>query len=103
MDGIQRLSEMIKGQKDKSLIKIVSYLMLQKDMEQDFLKEEKERQSWSASVRRMEISAPKRFWERILPTRRRYRVISQTAAERFQKSARSWKKKNPNTELYRTI
>ena len=41
MDGIQRLSEMIKGQKDKSLIKIVSYLMLQKDMEQDFLKEEK--------------------------------------------------------------
>lgn len=42
MDGIQRLSEMIKGQKDKSLIKIVSYLMLQKDMEQDFLKEEKD-------------------------------------------------------------
>lgn len=42
MDGIQKLSEMIKGQKDKSLIKIVSYLMLQKDMEQDFLKEEKD-------------------------------------------------------------
>ena len=42
MNGIQRLSEMIKGQKDKSLIKIVSYLMLQKDMEQDFLKEEKD-------------------------------------------------------------
>ena len=42
MDGIQRLAEMIKGQKDKSLIKIVSYLMLQKDMEQDFLKEEKD-------------------------------------------------------------
>ncbi|MCI9038440.1 MAG: hypothetical protein HFJ29_00935 [Clostridia bacterium] len=42
MNGIQRLSEMIKGQKDKSLIKIVSYLMLQTDMDQDFLKEEKE-------------------------------------------------------------
>ena len=41
MDGIERLSEMIKGQKDKSLIKIVSYLMLQKEMKQDFLKEEK--------------------------------------------------------------
>ena len=32
MDGIQSLSEIIKGQKDKSLIKIVSYLILQKDM-----------------------------------------------------------------------
>lgn len=42
MNGIQRLSEMIKGQKDKSLIKIVSYLMLQTDIEQDFLKEEKD-------------------------------------------------------------
>ncbi len=42
MNGIQRLSEMIKGQKDKGLIKIVSYLMLQTDMDQDFLKEEKD-------------------------------------------------------------
>lgn len=42
MNGIQRLSEMIKGQKDKSLIKIVSYLMLQTDMEQEFLNEEKD-------------------------------------------------------------
>ena len=41
MDGIQRLSEMVKGQKDKSLIKIVNYLILQKEMEKDFLKEEK--------------------------------------------------------------
>ncbi len=41
MDGIKRLSEMIEGQKDKYLIKIVDYLMLQKEMEQDFLKEEK--------------------------------------------------------------
>ena len=41
MDGIKRLSEMIKGQKDKYLIKIVSYLMLQTDMDSDFLKEEK--------------------------------------------------------------
>ena len=42
MNGIQRLAEMIKGQKDKSLIKIVSYLMLQTDMDQYFLKEEKD-------------------------------------------------------------
>ena len=42
MDGIQRLSEMIKGQKDKGLIKIVSYLMLQTEMDSDFLKEEKD-------------------------------------------------------------
>lgn len=42
MNGIQRLSEMIKGQKDKSLIKIVSYLMLQTEMDSDFLKEEKD-------------------------------------------------------------
>ena len=45
MDGIKRLSEMIEGQKDKYLIKIVDYLMLQKEMEQDFLKEEKDRKS----------------------------------------------------------
>ena len=42
MTGIKRLSEMIKGQKDKSLIKIVTYLMLQTDIEQEFLKEEKD-------------------------------------------------------------
>ena len=42
MDGIQRLAEMIKGQKDKALIKIVNYLMLQKEIDQDFLKEEKD-------------------------------------------------------------
>lgn len=41
MDGIQRLAEMIKGQKDKYLIKTVTYLMSQKQMEKDFLKEEK--------------------------------------------------------------
>lgn len=41
MNGIQRLAEMVKGQKDKALIKIVDYLMLQTEMEQDFLKEEK--------------------------------------------------------------
>ena len=41
MDGIQRLAEMVKGQKDKALIKVVNYLMLQKEIEQDFLKEEK--------------------------------------------------------------
>lgn len=41
MNGIERLSDMIKGQKDKGLIKIVSHLLLQTDMDAMFLKEEK--------------------------------------------------------------
>ena len=41
MEGINRLSEMIKGQKDKYLIKIVSYLILQEKMNECYLNEEK--------------------------------------------------------------
>lgn len=41
MEGIQRLSQMLEGQKDKYLIKIVNYLMLQNEMNEHFMKEEK--------------------------------------------------------------
>lgn len=51
MNGIQRLSEMIKGQKDKYLIKIVNYLMLQTDMDQEFLKEEKDLKEMAEYIR----------------------------------------------------
>lgn len=42
MDGIKRIEKMAEGQKDKSLIKIVSYLISQTDMDQKFLNEEKD-------------------------------------------------------------
>lgn len=41
MNGIERLSEMIKGQKDKYLQIIVNHLMLQTEMSEAFLNEEK--------------------------------------------------------------
>ena len=41
MNGIERLSEMIKGQKDKYLQIIVNHLMLQTEMSEAFLDEEK--------------------------------------------------------------
>ena len=41
MNGIERLSEMIKGQKDKYLPIIVNHLMLQTEMSEAFLNEEK--------------------------------------------------------------
>lgn len=41
MNGIKRLEEMLKGQKDKYLIKIVNYLMLQTEMDEAFLNKEK--------------------------------------------------------------
>lgn len=41
MEGIKRLSEMVKDQKDKYLIKVVSYLILQEDMNEYYLNEEK--------------------------------------------------------------
>lgn len=41
MNGIERLSEMLKGQKDKYLQIIVNYLMLQTEMSEAFLNEEK--------------------------------------------------------------
>lgn len=42
MNGIERLSEMIKGQKDKYLQIIVNHLMLQTEMSEAFLNEEKD-------------------------------------------------------------
>lgn len=41
MKGIKRLSNMLEGQKDKYLIIIVKYLMLQTEMDEAFLNEEK--------------------------------------------------------------
>jgi len=41
MEGIKRLSEMVKGQKDKYLNIIVNHLMLQTEMDGAFLNEEK--------------------------------------------------------------
>lgn len=41
MNGTERLSEMIKGQKDKYLQIIVNHLMLQTEMSEAFLNEEK--------------------------------------------------------------
>lgn len=51
MDGIQRLEKMLEGQKDKALIKTVNYLMLQEEMEQDFLKEEKNLKDMAEYIR----------------------------------------------------
>ena len=41
MDGIQRLAQMLEGQKDKYLINIVNHLMLHTELNQAFLNEEK--------------------------------------------------------------
>jgi len=41
MEGIKRLANMLEGQKDKYLIVIVNYLMLQTEMDEAFLNEEK--------------------------------------------------------------
>ena len=41
MGGIKRLANMLEGQKDKYLIVIVNYLMLQTEMDEAFLNEEK--------------------------------------------------------------
>lgn len=41
MDGIKRLANMLQGQKDKYLNIIVNHLMLQTEMNEEFLKEEK--------------------------------------------------------------
>lgn len=41
MDGIKRLEEMLKGQKDKYLNIIVNYLMKQTEMDEYFLNQEK--------------------------------------------------------------
>lgn len=41
MEGIKRLADMLEGQKDKYLIIIVNYLMLQTEMNEAFLNEKK--------------------------------------------------------------
>ncbi len=41
MDGIQRLAQMLEGQKDKYLINIVEFLMLHTELNQAFLNKEK--------------------------------------------------------------
>lgn len=41
MDGIQKLAQMLEGQKDKYLINIVNHLMLHTELNQAFLNEEK--------------------------------------------------------------
>lgn len=53
MEGIKRLSEMIKDQKDKALIKVVSYLMLQTDMDLEFLKEEKNLKDMAEYIKKL--------------------------------------------------
>ena len=53
MEGIKRLSKMIDGQKDKCLIKIVNYLMLQPDMDFHFLKEEKNLEDMAKYIRKL--------------------------------------------------
>lgn len=51
MDGIKRLEEMLKGQKDKYLIKIVNYLMLQTEMNEAFLNEEKDLKEMASYIK----------------------------------------------------
>lgn len=53
MEGIKRLSEMIKDQKDKALIKVVSYLMLQTEMDSEFLKEEKNLKDMAEYIKKL--------------------------------------------------
>ncbi len=53
MEGIKRLSEMIKGQKDKYLIKIISYLMLQEEMDKAYLNEEKNLKGMTEYIRKL--------------------------------------------------
>lgn len=53
MDGIKRLSKMIEGQKDKYLIIIVNYLMLQTEMDEAFLNEEKNLKEMATYIKDM--------------------------------------------------
>lgn len=50
MEGIERLEKMIEGQKDKYLNIIVKYLMLQTEMNEYFLKEEKNLQDMATYI-----------------------------------------------------
>ena len=51
MNGIERLKKMIEGQKDKYLIKIVNYLVLQTEMDEAFLNEEKSLKQMSQYIK----------------------------------------------------
>lgn len=51
MDGIQRLSKMVEGQKDKYLNIIVNYLMLQSEMNEAFLNKEKNLKDMATYIR----------------------------------------------------
>lgn len=50
MNGIERLSEMVKDQKDKYLQIIVNHLMLQTEMSEAFLNEEKDLKGMSSYI-----------------------------------------------------
>ena len=51
MNGIERLKKMLESQKDKYLIKIVNYLMLQTEMDEAFLNEEKNLKEMSQYIK----------------------------------------------------
>lgn len=53
MEGIKRLSEMVKNQKDKYLIKVVSYLILQEDMNEYYLNEEKNLKDMAEYIKKL--------------------------------------------------
>ena len=51
MDGINRLAKLLEGQKDKYLNIIVNYLMLQTEMNEAFLNEEKNLKDMAEHIR----------------------------------------------------
>lgn len=53
MSGIERLEEMIKGQKDKYLIKIVDYLKTRIELYRYFLNEEKNLKNMSVYIKNL--------------------------------------------------
>lgn len=53
MDGINRLAKMLEGQKDKYLNIIVNYLMLQTEMDEAFLNEEKNLKDMATYIKNM--------------------------------------------------
>ena len=81
MDGIQRLAEMLEGQEDKALIKVVNYLMLQKEMEQDFLKEEKKLKDMAEYIKGKAMKEATNVWNWLDDE-----VVFEWAKEYFMKS-----------------
>ena len=81
MDGIQRLAEMLEGQEDKALIKVVNYLMLQKEMEQDFLKEEKKLKDMAEYIKGKAMKEATNGWNWLDDE-----VVFEWAKEYFMKS-----------------